>query len=370
MLLILISYILVSVFITYFFYYLVNCLFYYFPQLNQINYYKTATPRLSVLVPARNEEKNIKIAVDSILASDYPNLECIVLDDNSTDKTREILDGYTDKRLSVITGKPLPEKWIGKNWACHQLSQNAHGEIILFSDADTVHSKKGLSMLVKKMIKTNADLLSGIPKQIVKSFGEAITIPFIGLFSFGALPHFLFRTKAFNWTTASNGQYQCFKEKTYKALGGYKTISNILADDVAFPRLLKSKSKKVVYTNVSKQVSSRMYEGFKESFNGFAKSFYPTINESPLLAMLVAIVIFMFFLSPYLLLCFSLFVNGLICLIISISLWIISCINIHANPCISIFHPIVPFILIAMLIKSVFSYSNEGYLWKGRRYNK
>ena len=357
-------------FFMYFIYYSFNCLFYYFPSHEKRSSYQHDIPFLSVLIPARNEENNIKNAVDSVLSNDYRYFECIVVDDNSTDNTKDILSKYTDKRLKVISGKPLPKGWIGKNWACYQLSQSAKGDIILFSDADTVHSEHAIKLLIEKMKTTNADLLSGIPKQIVKTIGEALTVPFIGLFSFGALPHFLFRIKKIRWAAASNGQYQCFKKSAYEEFGGYKRIHDVLADDIAFPRLFKKSNKKVVYTNISPMVSSRMYNGFKDAFNGFAKSFYPTINKSPVLAILVGFFIVLFFLSPYLFLSISPTFKALFYLLFSLVLWTISCINIHVNPLNVFLHPIVPFILIAILIKSVHSHHNEGYLWKGRIYQQ
>ncbi|NCU32632.1 MAG: glycosyltransferase, partial [Candidatus Moranbacteria bacterium] len=154
---------LLAFFIIYFAYYMINCYCYFHPRGRKISDYEQENPFLSVLIPARNEEKNIRNAVDSVLKNNYPHLELIVLDDHSTDRTGEILASYSDSRLSVIKGKPLPKGWIGKNWACHQLSQKAKGDIIVFSDADTLHSSNGLTLLVEKMKLTNADLLSGIP---------------------------------------------------------------------------------------------------------------------------------------------------------------------------------------------------------------
>ncbi len=359
---------LLAFFIIYFAYYMINCYCYFHPRGRKISDYEQENPFLSVLIPARNEEKNIRNAVDSVLKNNYPHLELIVLDDHSTDRTGEILASYSDSRLSVIKGKPLPKGWIGKNWACHQLSQKAKGEILVFSDADTLHSSNGLALLVEKMKSTNADLLSGIPRQIIKTLGEALTVPFIGLFSFGALPHFFFPIKSIKWAAASNGQYQCFKKKTYDSLSGYQAIHNILADDIAFPRLFKRQNKRVIYTNVSNLISSRMYHGFKDAFNGFTKSFYPTINESPFLALLVGLMIGVFFLAPYVLLFIFPSITSLLSLIISLLLWTISCINLHVNPIIAFLHPFIPFVLFAMLIRSVHSHKNKGYLWKGRTY--
>jgi chlorobactene glucosyltransferase len=95
-------------------------------------------PFVSILVPARNEALNIADCVDSLLAQDYPDFEVIVLNDNSTDDTSRILAGLaqTNPRLRVLKGSPLPDGWLGKHWACHQLDQAAAGELILFTDAD------------------------------------------------------------------------------------------------------------------------------------------------------------------------------------------------------------------------------------------
>jgi chlorobactene glucosyltransferase len=347
-----------------------NSLFYYLPAHSGEKSYNTENPFVSILIPARNEEKNIKRAIDSVLENDYDDFECIVLDDNSTDRTSEILNSYRDSRLTVIKGKALPEGWIGKNWACHQLSNKSNGEIILFSDADTFHDKNGISKLVKKMTYTDADLLSGFPKQIVKTIGEALVVPFIGLFAFGVLPHFLFRIKKFNWASCSNGQYQCFKKRAYDEFGGYEKIHHVLADDVAFARQMKGEGKKVVYTDCSSQISSRMYIGFRDSFLGFSKSFYPTLNESKILAVLVFIFITLFFLSPYLLILLSNTVNSWLCFGISLMMWLFALINLRTNPLCIFLHPIVPFVLNSILIHSILSSKKDGYVWKDRVYKQ
>ena len=97
-------------------------------------------PKISVLVPARNEEGNIKDCLDSLLSQEYPDFQVIVLDDNSTDRTWEILSelAKNNNKLSIIKGKPLPPGWFGKHWACHQLAENAEGDLILFTDADQI----------------------------------------------------------------------------------------------------------------------------------------------------------------------------------------------------------------------------------------
>ena len=103
-------------------------------------------PFVSVLVPARNEERNIARCINSLIMQDYENFEIVVLSDNSTDRTEEILDEFarTDNRIKVIKGRPLPHGWVGKNFACHQLSKAAKGEYLFYADADTWHDNSTL----------------------------------------------------------------------------------------------------------------------------------------------------------------------------------------------------------------------------------
>ena len=135
-------------------------------------------PKVSILVPARNEENNILGCVQSLLDQKYPHFEVLVLDDESTDKTLDILTQLSSKYadLKVVQGKPLPPGWMGKHWACHQLSEIADGEIILFTDADTLHHSLTLRESVSALLNQDADLLSVIPFEILGSWGEKIML--------------------------------------------------------------------------------------------------------------------------------------------------------------------------------------------------
>jgi chlorobactene glucosyltransferase len=137
-------------------------------------------PYLSVLIPARNEETNIARCVHSLLVQDYPNFEILVLDDQSDDATPEILCRLAahEPRLTALAGQALPEGWIGKNWACHQLARQARGELLLFTDADTVYQPNALSALVAAVFGEQADVLTGFPDQVMQTWGERLTVPF------------------------------------------------------------------------------------------------------------------------------------------------------------------------------------------------
>jgi len=129
----------------------------------------TRWPRVSVLIPARNEEANIGPCVRSLLAQEYPDLEVFVLNDHSTDRTGAILAEIqaADARLRVLSGQELPQGWLGKHWACHQLGQAATGDLLLFTDADTRHGPHSVRAGVAAQQAEDADLVTAIPREEV-----------------------------------------------------------------------------------------------------------------------------------------------------------------------------------------------------------
>ncbi|MCX8103458.1 MAG: glycosyltransferase, partial [Candidatus Bipolaricaulota bacterium] len=137
-------------------------------------------PRVSILVPARNEQANIRACVESLLAQEYANFEVLVLDDQSDDDTARILQEYMqDRRLRVLRGTDPPPGWVGKSWACHQLAQHASGELLLFTDADTRHHPRTLSHAVSALEEEGLDFLSLFVKEEVGSWSERLVIPMI-----------------------------------------------------------------------------------------------------------------------------------------------------------------------------------------------
>jgi chlorobactene glucosyltransferase len=152
-------------------------------------------PLVSVLLLARNEEKNIERCINSFKNQLYKNFEILVLDDNSTDKTLEILQriAASDNRVRFYKGKPLPDDWYGKPFALHQLSQHAKGEIFLLTDADTIHGPTSISWAVTNLLGLKADMISGYIGQIILTFGERITVPLMYFLTGFITPLFLYR---------------------------------------------------------------------------------------------------------------------------------------------------------------------------------
>ena len=119
-------------------------------------------PFVSILVPARNEERNIAKCINSLLAQEYPSFEVLVLDDQSTDNTRNILQAIAiqNDKLTILDGTPIPSGYIGKSWACEQLAEQAKGQLFLFTDADTFHNQDCLKSIVTSLIGEKADLIT------------------------------------------------------------------------------------------------------------------------------------------------------------------------------------------------------------------
>lgn len=231
-------------------------------------------PFVSVLVPARNEAAVIEGTVRRLLAQSYARFELIALDDNSEDGTAERARAAAagDARLRIINGKPLPSGWAGKNWACHQLSQAAKGDVLLFTDADTIWAAEGLAALVDEMERGGADLQTVWPTQITETWAERLTVPNMALVVIGYLPilatHYL-PLAAFG---AANGQVMAFRRKAYDAIKGHEGVAAEVVEDVKLARRIKGAGLRLRMADGNRLVSCRMYMDWPGVRNGFAKS--------------------------------------------------------------------------------------------------
>ena len=159
-----------------------------------------------------------KACVRGLFAQDYPDFEVIVLDDESTDGTGEILARLAaeDARLRVIHGQPLPAGWLGKNWACQQLSQAAGGDYLLFTDADTRHDPLMLRDAIAAAQATNADLLSGMPHQEVKTWSEQLLVPILAWSFMAFIPIALAERVRAAFLSVSIGQFLLFRRSALR----------------------------------------------------------------------------------------------------------------------------------------------------------
>ncbi len=228
---------------------------------------------ISILIPARNEEGNIQACLDSCLNPSYTNKEIIVLDDNSTDNTLEILNSYSDK-IKIINGEKLPEGWIGKNWACNQLAQHANGEYMLFIDADVRLNNKAVESAVSEIQESNSGLISIFPTQILQSFSEWLIVPLMNWLLLGFLPLVLVYSSRNKSFVAANGQFMLWKKEVYIRLGGHSSVKDKPVEDMEFARMCKSNSIKMKTLLGGNLIFCRMYSNLKDAVNGFAKNFF------------------------------------------------------------------------------------------------
>jgi chlorobactene glucosyltransferase len=249
--------------------------YFYIPRLNDFPD-ANEFPRVSVLIPARNEEINIKTCVDSLLAQDYPDFEVLVLDDNSTDQTRAILEAISqrDMRLHILQGKPLPSGWLGKHWACHQLSLNATGELVLFTDADTHHAPEALRLGVSALLDQKVDLLTAFPRHEMLTWGERFTVPILSFSILGFFPILLAEKLNLSALSVTIGQFMLFRRSAFEAIGGYDSIRSHLVDDVSLGRNIVSHGFHWKLVDATEYVTCRMYMNFSTALEGFTKNLF------------------------------------------------------------------------------------------------
>lgn len=258
-------------------------------------------PKLSVLLPVRNEEENIERCVLSILKQDYPDFELLVLLDNCEDNTEKILEKLRGKsgRFQIIKGKPLPEGWYGKHWACYQLSQYAKGELLLFTDADTFYSgKDALRRAVSALLTEGVDFLTGLPKEEAISFGEKLAIPFISFGIHSVIPVKLISRISSPVATVTIGQFMLFRRKAYEEIGGYEAVRSEVADDIALGRKIKEAGYKWFFLDASEYISCRMYKNLKSVIEGFAKNLFGVFNYRILTYFIVWSLALTIFINP------------------------------------------------------------------------
>ena len=237
-------------------------------------------PFISVCIPARNEERNIRTCVESMLAQDYPNLEIIVLDDRSSDSTPLILADIAsrDSRLQPISGSDLPKGWVGKPFALFQASALARGEWLCFMDADTFATRATLSSCYAKALETNADMFTIVTFQVLGSFWEKVVMPIVlTALSVGFSPRKV--NDPGRKDAVANGQFILIKRSIFEAIGGYESLKNQIVEDKAMAEKVKWNGYRLVVADGMKIMRTRMYTSLPEIWEGWTKNIYLGLNE-------------------------------------------------------------------------------------------
>ena len=244
-------------------------------------------PLISVCIPARNEERNIRACVEVMLAQDYPDLEAIVLDDRSTDATPSILADIAsrDPRLRPISGSDLPEGWAGKPHALYQASKAARGEWLCFVDADTFVTGEALSACYAKAIETNADMFTIMTFQITGTFWEKVVMPLVmTALSVGFSPRKVNDPKRKD--AIANGQFIMIKRSVYDAIGGHESVKDQIVEDKAISEQVKWNGYRLVVADGYAVARTRMYTSLPEMWEGWTKNIYLGLRDQPSLLVL------------------------------------------------------------------------------------
>ena len=358
---------------------------------------------VSVLVPARNEEHRIRECLASLIAQQPRVREIILLNDRSSDHTADIArelgfleeekEGGNKCRLKLLHGEELPSGWVGKNWACHQLSQAADTSSmhLLFTDADTIHAPSCVRTALAHAVKTRTDLLSLWPDQITGTWAEKMVIPlgYLLFMAFQPFPTLIWlqadpsRVKKWKFSAArlasmgaANGQFLLFKRTAYDAIGGHESLRNHLVEDIAFGRAIAARTgegMRLVNADGIELLRCRMYLGFAELWEGFSKNLRPVFEESFLTFLLFGIVIGGLFLLPFALLLLSLVFQGIgsfvfipVLMITAVRLLLTIRFRTSWLGCLG--HPVGLALALLIAVNSWRLCLGKGVSWKGRTY--
>jgi hypothetical protein len=229
---------------------------------------------VSILVPARNEEANIVACLDAALLSRGVEVEVVVMDDGSTDRTAEIVRAHAarDPRVRLEAAPPLPPGWTGKVHACARLAEAARGTHLLFIDADVRLAPDAAASMAGHATRTGTGMVTGVPRQLIGSLGEALTVPMINFLLFCYLPG---GGRAFTRRpemAAACGQLLLVERGAYEAAGGHGAIRGVLHDALALARTMRAAGHATEIVEGANLATCRMYDGFRQSWAGFIKN--------------------------------------------------------------------------------------------------
>ena len=343
-------------------------------------------PKVSIILPARNEEKYIARCLDSLLKQDYPNFEIIAINDSSTDRTEVIMQHYAarDPRILVVNAKSKPVGWVGKNWACYQGYLRATGNLLLFTDADTVHLPSTMSLSIKHLIFENLDALTAIPKLLCKDFWTKITLPMLSTFlysRFSALRVNDPKTKIGYFF----GSFFIISRRTYEKVGTHKAVRHEIIEDGALGGKVKEEKFMMKMVRGDNYIEAIWARDFHTLWHGLRRLMIPLYNQKRKRASLMAIAIFFLLFEPFLLLPYSLlFLNiarddifslilivsdTMACAIIIFSSVIQLRLSVFQNPLYALASPLGGAIISLSFITSIIDARKKGTVsWRGRQY--
>jgi chlorobactene glucosyltransferase len=325
----------------------------------------SSSKKISILIPARNEARNLEKLLPSLLAQDAANLEIIVLNDRSDDDTSTVLEQFSE--VQVLEGLPLPSDWLGKNWACHQLSKAATGEILIFTDADTTWQAFTANAIASNLEVQKADALCAWAAQEVTDPISRLIQPLQQWSLLAFLPLFFVPLRMFSVAVAANGQCLAFTREAYTRIGGHEAVKRSVIEDMALARAVKHKHGKFLLFNGAKAISTKMYASSSEAFEGYAKNVFPAFGATKIAFFAATTWNLGLYLLPWLLLPF--WDWAWLAVLLSMLPRVISDIRNRYDPLYTILHPIGMAIWAMIGFESLRRYHAGRVTWKGREYD-
>ncbi|MBU6146470.1 MAG: glycosyltransferase [Paenibacillaceae bacterium] len=244
-------------------------------------------PRVSILIPARDEAQTIGRCIASIHAQTWSNWECLVLDDESDDDTAAIVASWADRddRIRLLRGTPLPDGWVGKCHACAQLAEHARGSWLLFVDADTVHDAAMVSSLLATAQALRADVLTGFPRVLSSHAFGWLVLPLMHFVIALHLPVGRVLRSARAAFVAAHGACMLYRREAYDRIGGHAHEHHraSLIEDMTMAKRAKRVGCRVALVDITPVVACEMYARPRDVWHGFAKNLYNGIGRSPLM---------------------------------------------------------------------------------------
>jgi len=274
----------------------INAFFFAQAMLN-IAYLRRATstarvrrgPLVSVIVPARDEERSIARCLESLLAQEYRDYEIIAVDDDSSDATPQIMSALAEDnpRLKVVSAGALPEGWLGKPHALAAGVAASRGDILILTDADTVHSPQSISWAVTNLDDHGADMLSGYLEQQYGGLGEAIVVPSMYA-AMMLVPLYLLGRSKNPGLAFAIGQFVAYRREALEGVGGIESIRGELVDDMAMAKRLKRFGYRGVFLDARQAATCRLYTGYQSAFAGITRSVYSAVGGNPVSVLVVS----------------------------------------------------------------------------------
>jgi len=336
-------------------------------------------PRLSVCVPARNEERGVEACLQSLLNQDYPNFEVIAIDDHSTDRTGDIMRNLAQEnsRLKVLEGTDLPDDWLGKPFALHQAFKVAKGEYLLFTDADPVFKPTALNTAVHVMRERELDVLTLMPKAEFGSFWERAVQPVI--FGFiASLTRFKNVNDPDHRSAMGFGAFLMFRRSSYEKIGGHEAGKSDVLEDVLIAKRAKRAGLKLFVADAKQLFSIRMYFGLKEIWFGWEKNMFFAMKESVVKATYNVAVVLGFVFTPYIILAINIFeqigwlwiVMALVGVVLVSAAFYKTCDEMELQRNNAVLFPIGALVMAAIMANSMFhTLVRKKTKWRGRVYS-